>query len=154
MPTQEGLNINTPYSRRYAFRSWIGRLTRTNLNIWTLFTPEVGLPLILRMRSGSNHVNRQSYKAKTPKSNNNNISETINLIKLRFEDHVGSLHGTHGLHFVGSLILPTQNPTWLRPPFEDRYYDKWVKIETGSRIPVWWPLVFRKRKYNNISAVD
>jgi len=44
----------------------------TNPNILLVFTTEVDLPLILRMRSGNNHVNRQ-FQAKTPKSNNSKL---------------------------------------------------------------------------------
>jgi len=49
-------------------------------------------------------VNRQ-FQAKAAKYKNYNISETMNLIKTKFEDQQ--------LHFVGGLMLSRSNPIWL-----------------------------------------
>ena len=71
------------------------------------FHPEVNLPLIMRMRSGNNNMNRQ-FQGKTPQS-----ILTSNC-RPSWDPQ---------LHLVGGLILLRGHPTWLAATIVKNRYD-------------------------------
>ena len=103
----------------------------TNQNIWLVSTPEVHLPLILRMCGGNNELQPKHRNLTTA------ISPNYSAIKAKFEGQIGTVN--YILWVVYAITqINWSNPTWLVAAI--------LKILTGSKMVQFrWNLLGRYR---------